>query len=464
MSNTYWLKSGFYTLSEKAASLLFGFGGFILLVRVLPDKESYGAWVLFLSIVSIIEVGRIGLLQNALVKFLSSENSDEAGRITTASFVLNGLLTLMIVLLCLGLSPLAAKVFDTTDLALLLKIYCLTTVALIPFYQCNYIQQANLDFKGIFWSNVVKGGILFFFILYLFIEKKAVNLADLAITQVVAAVASSIVSWMFAKRYAKFSRTIDWTWVGKLFSYGKFVFGTNISTQLYKTVDKLLLGSLPGGGKAAVAIYDAAIRISNLTDVPTASMASMLFPQSSRRGKQSTAAVKDLYEKAVGAILAFMVPCIIFVLLFADWLIYLTAGVAYAESGSLLRITILFGLFLPYAVQFGTVLDSTGKPQVNFAYTLFSLVLTGVLNLLFIPKMGVTGAAIGTLIAYAITFVVMQLYLHKTLNVNPLNPYRYILPFYGKIYHIAKQKISNDNASQPTVEILDHEIERANIK
>ncbi|MBK8567239.1 MAG: oligosaccharide flippase family protein [Saprospiraceae bacterium] len=326
MSNSYWLKSGFYTLSEKAASLLFGFGGFVLLVRVLPDKETYGAWVLFLSIVSVIEVGRIGLLQNALVKYLSVGNGEEAGRITTASFVLNGLLTAFIALVCLGLSPLAAELFETTELALLLKIYCLASVALIPFYQFNYIQQANLDFKGIFWSNVVKGGILFFFILYLFIEKREISLAALAYAQVVAALAASLVSWLFARPYARFSRKIDWAWVGVLFAYGKFVFGTNISTQLFKTVDKLLLGALPGGGKAAVAVYDAAIRISNLTDVPTASMASMLFPQSSRRMQEGDGAVKQLYEKAVGAILAFMVPCIVLVLLLADWLILLTAG------------------------------------------------------------------------------------------------------------------------------------------
>ncbi len=459
MSNAYWLKSGFFTLSEKAASLLFGFGGFILLVRVLPDKETYGAWVLFLSIVSVIEVGRIGLLQNALVKFLSVGSGDEVGRITTASFVLNGLLTAFIVLVCLGLSPLAAKLFETTELANLLKIYCFTTVALIPFYQCNYIQQANLDFKGIFWSNVVKGGILFFFILYLFIEKIEVHLSALAYAQVLAAVVSSVVSWMFARRYAQFSKRIDWDWVRRLFAYGKFVFGTNISTQLYKTVDKLLLGSLPGGGKAAVAVYDAAIRISNLTDVPTASMASMLFPQSSRRMQEGNEAVKQLYEKAVGAIMAFMLPCIAMVLLFADWLIFLTAGQEYAEASNLLRITILFGLFLPYAVQFGTVLDSTGKPQVNLAYTLFSLVLTGLLNLLLIPRMGAMGAALGTLTAYAITFVLMQLYLHKTLKVNPLNAFRYMVEFYIKLYYFVLQKRSKQTSAEASIEILDHEIE-----
>lgn len=440
--------------------MLFGFGGAVLLYRAIPTQAEFGVWVLFLSIVSVIEVGRIGLLQNALVKYLSIEQGEEAGRITTASFVLNGILTLMIVLVCLALSPLVAEVFEAPILAKLFQIYCLTTIALIPFYQCNYIQQANLDFKGIFWSNFVKGGVLFSFILYLFIEKIPVNLTELALMQVVAAVLSSIASWVFAMKYARFSRKIDWDWVKKLFAYGKFVFGTNISTQLYKTVDKLLLGSL--GGTAMVAIYDAAIRITNLTDVPTASMASMLFPQSSRRVQGGNGAVKQLYEKAVGAILAFMLPCIIGVMLLADWLILLTAGKAYSDAANLLRITILFGLFLPYAVQFGTVLDSIGKPKVNFVYTLLSLLLTALLNLLMIPKMGAMGAAIGTLIAYAITFAFMQAYLHKTLKVNPLKPFYHMIDFYGKLWNFALQKISGTKSSVAPMEILEHEEEKIN--
>ncbi len=442
MSNSYWLKSGFYTLSEKAVSMLFGFGGAIVLYRAMPE-EKVGAWVLFLSIVAIIEVGRIGLLQNALVKFLSVEEGEQAGRITTASFVLNGLLTLMIVLLCLVLSPLTPAVFQVAEMGDLFRIYCLTTILLIPFYQFNYIQQANLDFKGIFWSNFVKGGVLFGFIFLCFIEKRPISLVELATAQVVSAVASSLVAWLFGRKYALFSPQVDWSWVKRLFEYGKFVFGTNISTQLYKTTDKLLLGMMPGVGTAMVAIYDAAIRITNLTDVPTASMASMLFPQSSRRMQEGDAAVKQLYEKAVGAILAFMVPCIISVLLLADWLIYITAGQAYAEAANVLRVTILFGLFMPYAVQFGTVLDSIGKPKINFKYTLFSLALTILLNALLIPVLGIMGAALGTLVAYIVTFVLMQVYLRILLGVNPLAPFAYMMDFYVKIWNIAKLKLNS---------------------
>ncbi len=435
MKDSYWLKSGFYTLSERGTALLFGFGGAMILFRMI-SQEQFGIWVLFLSITSVIEVGRVGLLQNALVRYLSTKEDEETGKITTASFALNGMMTALIVLLLLGIAPLLARWFEAPVLKTLFRIYCLTTVAMIPLLQCNYIQQANLDFKGIFWGSFVKSGIFFGFVVVLFLTGREVNLVELAKVQILGVVLGLVVSWFFAKKYARFSRSVDWTWVRRLFDYGIYVFGTNLSTQLYKNVDKLLLGSLPGGGKVAVALYDAAIRVSNLTDVPTASMAAMLFPQSARRMKEGRAAVKQLYEKAVGAIMAFMVPCIIGVLIFADWIILIVAGREYADAANILRITIFFGLFMPYAVQFGTVLDSIGRPKINFIYTICSLALTALFNYVLIQKYGAIGAALGTLLAYFATFVFMQIYLHKHLKVNPLKPFAYMLDYYKSLIKI----------------------------
>lgn len=442
-NNGYWLRSGFYTLSEKAAALIFGFGTGILLFRAL-SQEALGVWVLFLSITSILEVGRIGLLQNALVKYLTvSKDKEEIGRITTASLVLNFLLTAIIILFLFLFSYQLSVWFNSPHLEELLQIYCVTTILLIPFFQGNYIQQANLDFKGIFWGNAVKGGVLFAYVAYVFFNKINIELINLACCQIVAAIVASIISVIFAKKYTRFSRQVDWEWIGKLFRFGKYVFGTNFCAQLYKNVDKLLLGALPGGGAAAVAIYEAAIKVTNLTDVPTASMANILFPQSARRAEEGKEAVKQLYEKAVGAILAFMVPAILFVLLFADWIILIVAGSEYVAWSNVLRITIFFGLVMPYVVQFGTVLDSIGKPHVNFVYTLMSLVFTVIFNLVFISMFGVYGAAAGTLSAYTVTFFIMQLYLNKHLNVNPLRPFGYMIGFYRKIFSFGKKALHN---------------------
>ncbi|MEO1260082.1 MAG: oligosaccharide flippase family protein [Bacteroidota bacterium] len=443
MKTGYWLRSGFYTISEKAAALVFGFGGLLLLLRSISQAD-FGVWALFLAIVSILEVGRIGLLQNALVKYMSTiEEEEEIRRVATASLVLNGILTSIIVLALLGLAELMGAWMEVPALAELLKIYCMTTVALIPFFQFNYIQQANLDFKGIFWSNAVKGGILFGFILWLFLQDELIQLSHLAVCQIIAAAAASLVSWYFARPYLKFSSKVDRGWIIKLLRFGIFVFGTNFCAQLFKNTDKFLLKILPAGGLVAIAIYEAAIRVTNLIDIPTASMANILFPQSARRLADGKEAVRQLYEKAVGAIMAFMVPAIIGVMVLADWIVLIVGGSEYAESANVLRITILFGLFMPYVVQFGTVIDSIGRPQVNFLFTLLSLLFTAVSNLIFISLLGVYGAAIGTLSAYALTFVIMQIYLHQHLKVNPLRPFGYMIDFYKQIISIGKKALQN---------------------
>jgi Na+-driven multidrug efflux pump len=89
---------------------------------------------------------------------------------------------------------------------------------------------------------------------------------------------------------------------------------------------------------------------------------------------------------------------------------------------------------MPYAVQFGTVLDSIGRPRVNFVYTLGSLLLTIVSNLVFIRFFGAYGAATGTLLAYALTFVAMQVYLRKHLKTDVLKPFCYMFKFYRRVF------------------------------
>lgn len=419
----------------------------MFLYRMLT-KEQFGAWVLFLTIAAIIEVARIGLLQNALVKFLTTASDDDYPKISTASLVLNLGLTFFTVVGLLAFAEPVSTLLRNQELAPLLKIYALTNISLVPFFQFNYIQQANLDFKGIFWAAFARQGLFFLIVVGLFFIGNPITLSQLAIYQILAALVGSIVGFIFCKPFLRFSRAIDFGWIKKLFNFGAYVFGTNLSTQLFKGTDKFLLSSvLPGGAAvaaAAVAVYDNAIKITNLTDVPTLSMASVLFPQTSRSHHATEAgdnsAVKDLYEKAVGAILAFMIPAILAIMVLAEVLVTIIAGAEYIEAANILRVTILFGLFIPYAVQFGTVVDSIGRPRTNFLFTLFNLGLLIVIDYFFILKYGMMGAAVGTLLTYAITFVFMQIYLRRELGVNWLQPIKYVPFFYKKLFSLLSKK------------------------
>ena len=167
--------------------------------------------------------------------------------------------------------------------------------------------------------------------------------------------------------------------------------GTNLGSMFIKSIDQLMLGAMIS--PAAVAIYATAIKITNLVEVPTQSIAAIVFPKSAQKieekdGKES---VRKLYEKSVGIILALIIPGIIFVLLFPKWVIWVVAGDQYMDAAPVLQITMLYGLFVPFARQFGTMLDSMGKPHINFIVVMGSALLNVVFNYVFITQFAIIG-------------------------------------------------------------------------
>ncbi|MFK7806177.1 MAG: flippase [Saprospiraceae bacterium] len=439
----YWLKSGLFSLFEKGSVFVFGFGTTVILLRHLT-KEEFGIWVLFLATSSFIEVGLIGLVQNGLVRYLSTaKDKAEYNRILNASLILNiGLSILSAIVLLLFAKGLSIWL-KTPELELMLQVYAGVILLLIPFYHSNFTQQANLSFGGIFYSNIARKGLFFFVVSIFFFANWEQNVINLIYIQMAAALIGSVVALWVGRPFLNWSKEISMTWIKKLFNYGRFVFGTNLSTMLYKTIDKFMLGVLLT--PVAVAAYDLAIRITNLIDVPSFSVAAIVFPQGARQSKDgATKGLKTLYEKSVGAILAIILPFIVCVLLFPKFIILLIAGEKYLSSIPILRLTILYGLFLPYAIQFGTVLDSMGKPKINFYLTLFGTVLNIGFNYAFIRMFGVAGAAYGTLCTYTITFVIYQTVLRRMLGVDMLAPFKYVPGFYKQGYDILRAKVRGE--------------------
>jgi len=370
------------------------------------------------------------------VKYLTTaENDDDRGRISTASLVLNFLLSIINVILLIALAGPLAKLFGSELIRGLFYIYTITTLVMIPMQHFNFVQFAHLDFVGPTFSNFFRGGALFIYIAFLYFSSAVVPLANLAYVQIVAAVVGSIVSYLFARKYFKFSKSIDWNWVSTLWRYGRFTFLTNLSTMLYKSIDKWMLGALLT--PASVAIYDVCIRVNNLLEAPTQAIAQVVFPQSARKGEsEGPEAIKKLYEGAVGAILALIIPAIIFVLLFPKLIVVILGGDEYAVAASILTVTVFYALFLPFANQFGTILDSIGKPETNLFFTLLGAVINVIANLIFILQFGVIGAAYGTMCTYIITFILNQVVLNRMFKVQWWNAFTAIPSFYVMAFGI----------------------------
>jgi lipopolysaccharide exporter len=424
----YWLKSGSYSLILNIQQLLFGFGGFYLLVRIL-DKHSFGIWVLFMATTSIFEMARGGLIQFALIKFLSESPDEEKPRIISASFALSGILMAVCIVINICIAGFLSRLWHYPELFPMFLIFNGVYILQGVLSQFQWIEQSYFKFGGILVTTLIRQGGFFLYILICFIFNLHISLLSLIYAQAVSTGGAAIVSWFYVRQYLAISYRLHVEWIKKLFNYGKFVFGTYISGMLSATINQMMLGTMISPDAAGS--YNVAIRVFNLTDLPTNALGTIVFPQSAKRfAEQGTDAGKYLYEKSVGTILAVLIPMVIFVFCFPSFVTQLVAGHKYLDSAPLVQIVILTCLLNPFDKFFGVIMDSIGKARLNFIIIFVFTISTLVFNYFLIGRYGIMGCILGTMAADLIVFIIRQVILYKLLHVNLLSPFIYAGRFY----------------------------------
>jgi lipopolysaccharide exporter len=431
-NSNYWLKSGFVNVLQNFSGVFFGFAGFYILVRVL-SKQDFGVWTLFMSATTILEAIRSGLIQNALVKYLSAADKSEHSVIISSSTAISVLITLVCSGIIIAFAPYLSAIWDSPQLINLLYLYILVFAFSGVLTQFNAVEQANLRFNGIFVNNFIRQSSFFGFVLVCYLIDFQVELVYLVSVQLISVVLSTLVAYGFVKHNFKLTFAINRDWLGKLFGYGKYSFGTSVSSLLSGTVDQMMLGAMLS--PAASGAFNIAVRITNLIDIPGNAIAVVVFPQSSRRmEEEGKGAVKYLYEKSVGTTLALVLPGVLFLYVFSDYVIHFIAGEKYADSIPLLHVTLLYCLLIPYGRQFGTILDSIGKTKVTFLVVVGTTIVNLGLNYIFILQYGVMGAAYATLVSNVVGFLVAQIILKKEVDVSLWNTIIYMFRFYPEFY------------------------------
>lgn len=441
LRKSYWVISGAYSIGARFSTLLFGFGGFYFLVRSLT-KEQFGIWALFLTITTIVEMSRNGLIQNALIKLLHASASEESHKIVTASWVINLLYSLLIILLLIGFSTAISIMFGAEEFRPMFLYYGITLLLLVPFSQFNYIQQARFSFSGIFWSVAVRQGFFFGVILVYYLLDLQITLLALVLYQALGTFFGAVTAYFCARKYSQFNWSVDMSVVWRVFHFGKYVMGTNISSLLYKSTDQLMIGYFLN--VSSLAIYNSAIRLSNLIEYPATSVAEVVYPKSSEMfERDKDDASRYFYEKAVGLTMTITLPIVIVTFLFADTIIYIVAGPLYSQSAEVLRVTILFGLFTPFSRQFGTAMDSSGRPHLNFLVLCISVIINVATNYIGITAFGMIGAAYGTLVSYVIASIICYIFMVRIFKIRFVNVFVYMFDFYGQAFRKARSILSN---------------------
>lgn len=390
-----------------------------------------------------IEYVKMGLLRNALIKFVHDARFANRFRgVQSASLLINILFSAAAGGLLFVSGGWLADLLKTPQLSGLLHQGIFLVILQIPFNHCEIVQQSKMKFETTFYAYFLRQGSLFIFILgTAVINKSLLSVQSLVTAQIVSMLVASVY-FLFATRKLLYTGLhYDKEIIVRLLQYGKFVFGTALVSHLYKFSDHFVTAYATGNpakGKVFVSYYSVTGRISGVLDVPFMAVADVLFAKNAQAMTTDGAGkVKYYFEKMVGTLTALIIPASLFILFVPGLVIRIVAGDDYLAAVPVLQLTMFFAFLRPFFSQFGFTMDSIGKPHVNFwanvVFLILSLVSTYLCIRWFGGLMGAVYATTFNTIAGCIAFYFL---LRKSLNIELKNIVTYTFSTYRDLFHL----------------------------
>lgn len=183
-------------------------------------------------------------------------------------------------------------------------------------------------------------------------------------------------------------------------------FAMSCATTIYTHLDTVMLGFM--ATDEDVGYYNAAVRIKSILVSIVTSLGTVLLPRASYNIEHGL--MNDFWRisrKAINFVFLVASPMMLYFIFFAKEGIYFLSGTAYTGSIVPMQIimpTLLFiGLTNILGIQ---ILVPLGKEKIVLYSEIAGAVVDIILNTILIPKYASTGAAIGTLVAEFVVWIV----------------------------------------------------------
>jgi len=205
-----------------------------------------------------------------------------------------------------------------------------------------------------------------------------------------------------AKRVANgISFQLNKAYIKESFLYGIKAQLSNILSFLYLRLDIFLIGALMS--PLAVGYYSVAVGIAEKLWLIPQSASTVLFPKvasekDEKRRKEFTPLVSrtNLFVTSLGALAVYFL---------SRWMILFLFSKAYLPAVRPLQILLPGIVVTSGSMALGNDLAARGKPILNAYCNMIAVIVNLGLNLIWIPKFGIEGAAWATSVSYGIAFI-----------------------------------------------------------
>ena len=195
-----------------------------------------------------------------------------------------------------------------------------------------------------------------------------------------------------------------------------YFFAASAATSVYTNLDTVMLGFM--NTQTEVGLYTAAVKLKTVLVTAVTSLGTVLLPRLSYYiVNKMEHEFKDMIVKSFNFVLIFAVPLCAYFILFAKDSILLLSGEAFLGAVIPMQILMPTLVFIGLSNITGMqILVPEGKEKFLLISITIGALLNFILNALWIPYWGASGAAVSTTIAEALVLAIQIWFLRKRLK------------------------------------------------
>ncbi len=403
--------------------------------------EIYGLFSLSIMIMGwFVAIFSFGLV-DGIVRYISfyrgQKKLDKAYYIINVTSVFLLVTSVIAAILLFSLAPIISiKIFHDEKLIIFLKWFAI----FIPFSIFTSMFVSILQsFEKVNWYSFVRYVVdnaskLIFLLLFVFLGLKT----NAVIFSYIAGIAGMfIVSYFVCYKLNVFSQNQILKDEEKikirkeLFSYSFPLIFVSIISVLFIWTDSFVIGYFRNVSE--VGIYNSATPIAALFIIAPSLFIALFFTLINKHfGKKQISTVREISKQTTKWIFLINLPLLILILLFPDAFINIIFGPQYilqkatffgltfTESGMSLRFLAIGMFFYSIFIISENLLSMAGKSKIVLFDITIAALFNLILNILLIPKYGITGAAFATMLTYIIWSILTIIQTKYYLSIIPL--------------------------------------------
>ena len=374
--------------------------------------DLYGLWALVLAITGILGLLDFGLA-TAAVKWVAELTgaNDVEGRNRILSTLLSIYIVLGTVAMCIAGAiairpdaPFLANYIESPDQAAILAVLIGITVAL--GFQLSLFRAALAGSGCMHFANAVEIGMtIISALLSVYFLSSGFGVIGLAAALVISVLLGllgmmTLAYWRLDRLHLGL-RFEGWRETRALLAFSSWVFIANVAVHLILRTDPIIIKAyLP---LSAVAVYAIAAKIAEYTLLFNKQFSNALMPLVSQaHGRGSVGTVRNVLTNGTRYLLALALPMLALAAFHAENFLLLWLGQEFLGAVTTVQILLAAVACMVVQLNASNVLGMTGRHRFVSLSMGASALLNLVLTIVLLPKYGLLGAGIATLIASAI--------------------------------------------------------------